>query len=228
MWLSVTFPFFFSFRLSSTDENHQTGLWGWVNDFKHKVKHVQTHLTIARALISAFPKRIRKDAIRFRCIGSYTPRVAQSRNALLGRNASCRNNCPRPSLGTQLKEIQMVCNLSSPLLLWRGQGVFDLGEPVGQWRVGHLHPRKHTNYITSCFSVQFKWVDQIRLKKTLIKDWTLLASLCSQRSALWETLQSCSLAVAHLSDWSHGRPNFSDLMIRCYYCGWSDCLDSYQ
>lgn len=97
---------------------------------------------------NSFKLRSWKHAISFRCIGSCIPRVAQSRNALLGRNASCRNNCPHPSLGTQLKEIQMVCNLSSPpLLLWRkargGQGVFDLG----QWRVGHLHTRKHTNLL---------------------------------------------------------------------------------
>lgn len=91
------------------------------NTFKLIWMYKSNHLTITRAFISAFPKlRSWKDAISFRCIGSCIPRVAQRRNALLGRNASCRNNCPHPSLGTQLKEIQMVCNLSSPpLLLWR-------------------------------------------------------------------------------------------------------------
>lgn len=133
----------------------------YLNDFW---MYKSNHLTITRAFISAFPKlRSWKHAICFRCILSCIPRVAQSRNALLGRNASCRNNCPHPSLGTQLKEIQMVCNLSSPpLLLWMkerarwGLGVFDLGKLMGQWRVGTSTHPQNTNKISLMLHNQIK------------------------------------------------------------------------
>lgn len=45
----------------------------------------------------------------------------------MGRNASWRNNCSQLSLGTQLKEFQMVCDLSTftppPMKKGRGGGV---------------------------------------------------------------------------------------------------------